>query len=65
MIAFSTYQKGELQSAIQLTNELLRIHPNHPRASGNIDHYQRMIDEKKGDDGGLSDLVNAMLLISA
>lgn len=56
-LAFSTYQKGELQSAIRLTEDLLKIHPDHPRAGGNIVHYKRLIDEKKGEDGGLSDKV--------
>jgi hypothetical protein len=59
-LAFSTYQKGEIQSAIRLTQDLLRVDPAHPRATGNIVHYERMIDEKKqGEDGdnGVSDRV--------
>jgi len=56
-LAFSTYQKGEIQSAIKLTQDLLRVDPGHPRATGNLVHYEKMIDEKKGEDGGISDKV--------
>ena len=56
-LAFSTYQKGEVSSAIRLTEQLLRIEPNHPRAAGNIAHYEKLIFDKRGEDGLETDKV--------
>jgi len=57
-LAFSTYQKGEVSGAIRLTEQLLQLEPNHPRASGNIVHYEKLLVDKKGEDGGETDKVN-------
>ncbi|XP_054165484.1 prolyl 4-hydroxylase subunit alpha-1-like [Oppia nitens] len=55
-LAFSTYQKGNVRLALQLTHQLLDISPDHPRAQGNIDYYERELSQninakKRGDDG--------------
>ncbi|RWS16015.1 prolyl 4-hydroxylase subunit alpha-1-like protein [Dinothrombium tinctorium] len=54
-LAFSTYQRGNIRHALALTNELLEIHPNHPRASGNKAYYERLLykssSKKRGDEG--------------
>jgi len=34
-LAFSTYQQGNVRRALQMTNELLQLQPNHERAIGN------------------------------
>lgn len=54
-LAFSTYQKGEISNALRLTEQLLQIEPDHPRAAGNVVHYERMINDRKGEDGMQSD----------
>ena len=56
-LAFSTYQKGEIRKAIALTQQLLVLEPEHPRAKGNIGHYERILDERKGEDGRQTDQV--------
>lgn len=55
-LAFSTYKQGNIPLALDLTNKLLEILPQHPRALGNKVYYedelQRSIGPKrKGDDG--------------
>lgn len=34
-LAFSTYMEGNIRRALQMTNELLELQPNHERAIGN------------------------------
>lgn len=60
-LAFSTYQKGEVSGAIRLTEQLLQLEPNHPRASGNIFHYEKLLVDKKGEDGEETDRVSLLL----
>lgn len=57
-IAFSWYSQGNLKKALQYTNELLAINPEHPRAVGNKIYYEDQlgsssnnIKHRKGDDG--------------
>ena len=56
-IAFSHYTLGNLQKALQYTNELIAAVPDHPRAEGNKLYYETHLkdssktDHKKGDDG--------------
>ncbi|XP_050391712.1 prolyl 4-hydroxylase subunit alpha-2 isoform X1 [Patella vulgata] len=55
-LAFALYRQGNIQHALSLTNELLKIDPYHERARNNRGYYQRMIKEeaksrKMGDDG--------------
>lgn len=55
-LAFSMYQQGNVRSALQLTNELLEIIPNHQRALGNKVYYEAEIQSqggrhRKGEDG--------------
>ncbi len=54
-LAFSTYQKGEISSALRLTEQLLQLDPQHPRAAGNIAHYKKMVNDRRGEDGKESD----------
>ena len=55
-LAFSTFQSGNLQEALDLTNRLLAIAPDHERAIGNKVYYENMLEtekrnSKRGDDG--------------
>ncbi|CAG7833895.1 unnamed protein product, partial [Allacma fusca] len=54
-LAFSTYSKGEIARAISLTKQLLELDPGHPRAKGNIGHYEKLLDDRRGEDGRQSD----------
>jgi len=56
-LAFSMYKSGNLGKAIDLTTELVSLVPDHPRATGNVDHYERLLTEQKGEDGGITDQV--------
>ena len=56
-LAFSTYQKGEISNAITLTQRLLDLEPNHPRAVGNVAHYNKLLSNRMGEDGQESDQV--------
>lgn len=60
-IGFAHYTLGNLKKALQYTNELLAVQPNHPRAKGNKIYYEDTLKNegvllkdskiKKGDDG--------------
>lgn len=56
-LAFSTFKEGNVQSALEMTNELLDMVPDHQRARGNKYYYEKelaKITEKsilRGDDG--------------
>ncbi|CAL1270717.1 unnamed protein product [Larinioides sclopetarius] len=54
-LAFSTYMQGNTRHALKLTNDLLELVPNHPRAAGNRAYYEDAIRNaaqmKRGDDG--------------
>lgn len=55
-LAFSTYMQGNIRRALQMTNELLELYPNHERAQGNKIYYEDALQQsksqkKKGDDG--------------
>uniref|UniRef100_A0A1B0CQR2 procollagen-proline 4-dioxygenase n=1 Tax=Lutzomyia longipalpis TaxID=7200 RepID=A0A1B0CQR2_LUTLO len=56
-LAFSTYKQGNIDSALTMTNELLELKPNHERAIGNKQYYekelamQKMDRKLRGDDG--------------
>lgn len=55
-LAFATYQRGNVRQALKLTNQLLKLSPNHPRAYGNVDYYEKELTQplqqnKRGDDG--------------
>ncbi|RXG58866.1 Prolyl 4-hydroxylase subunit alpha-1 [Armadillidium vulgare] len=45
-LAFSTYKQGNVKKALQLTNRLLDINPEHKRALGNKVFYEKAIDEE-------------------
>jgi len=54
-LAFSTFMQGNVPLALDLTNKLLELVPNHPRASGNKIYYESTLQKaerakKKGDD---------------
>lgn len=56
-LAFSTFKEGNVQSALDMTLELLELTPDHQRARGNKYYYEKelaKINEKsvlRGDDG--------------
>ncbi|XP_060574023.1 prolyl 4-hydroxylase subunit alpha-1-like isoform X2 [Ruditapes philippinarum] len=55
-LAFAQYKQGNVRRALTLTNEMLALSPDHTRAQGNKDYYERMLREedetaKRGDDG--------------
>ncbi|CAG2121015.1 unnamed protein product, partial [Medioppia subpectinata] len=55
-LAFSTYQRGNVRQALKLTHQLLELSPQHERAFGNVEYYQKELTQvkaskKKGDEG--------------
>lgn len=56
-LAFSVFKQGNIRSALDLTNQLLELAPNHERATGNKAYYEKQLsagnDDKmlRGDDG--------------
>lgn len=55
-LAFALYKQGNVQRALALTNEMLSLSPDHSRALGNKQYYEKMLAEdnnsgKRGDDG--------------
>ena len=56
-LAFSTFKEGDVRSALDMTNELLDMVPDHKRAQGNKYYYEKellKLNEKsvlRGDDG--------------
>lgn len=56
-LAFSTFKEGNVESALEMTNELLDLDPEHQRARGNKYYYEKELakmNEKsilRGDDG--------------
>lgn len=53
---------GNIKSALEITNELLKLEPDHQRAKGNKNYYEKELDRKKqespdrllrGDDGSV------------
>lgn len=50
-LAYSTYMQGNVHGALEMTDELLEIFPNHPRAKGNKVYYLNAIEKgfTKGD----------------
>ncbi|XP_053384823.1 prolyl 4-hydroxylase subunit alpha-1-like isoform X2 [Mercenaria mercenaria] len=55
-LAFAHYKQGNVRRALTLTNEMLTLTPDHNRAQGNKEYYERVLREedenaKRGDDG--------------
>jgi prolyl 4-hydroxylase len=56
-LAFSTFKEGNVLKALDMTNELLQLSPNHQRARGNKQYYERELQKwtqkskLRGDDG--------------
>ncbi|XP_013187300.1 prolyl 4-hydroxylase subunit alpha-1 [Amyelois transitella] len=46
-IGFSHYLSGDVRGALHWTKRLLEIEPNHPRALGNVPHYEKSIKEEE------------------
>ncbi|KAL0881008.1 hypothetical protein ABMA27_002151 [Loxostege sticticalis] len=46
-ISFSHYLLGDVRTALEWTKKLLVLDPKHPRAPGNIPHYQKTIAEEE------------------
>ncbi|BES92490.1 prolyl 4-hydroxylase [Nesidiocoris tenuis] len=45
-LAYSTYMEGDVKSALDMTNELLQIYPDHERAQGNKVYYLKALEKK-------------------
>lgn len=54
-LAFSTFKEGDIVNALILTNELLELVPDHDRAKGNKEYYERKLKEMKGDSNDIED----------
>ena len=55
-LAFATYKRGNVRQALKLTHQLLQLSPDHTRAYGNLEYYEKELTQinsnrKKGDDG--------------
>uniref|UniRef100_A0A0N5AR18 procollagen-proline 4-dioxygenase n=1 Tax=Syphacia muris TaxID=451379 RepID=A0A0N5AR18_9BILA len=45
-LAYSLYKQGNLKHALQLTDRLYKMAPNHPRAKGNVKWYEDLLLEE-------------------
>ncbi|KAF6213916.1 hypothetical protein GE061_011641 [Apolygus lucorum] len=45
-LAYSTYMEGNVKTALDMTNELLQLYPEHERAQGNKAYYISVIDKE-------------------
>merc|ERR1711892_90233 len=45
-LAFSAYMSGNIRRALKLTNEMLDLHPDHPRGWGNKQYYEQTLKKK-------------------
>ncbi|KHN73657.1 Prolyl 4-hydroxylase subunit alpha-1 [Toxocara canis] len=45
-LAFALYKQGNLKRALQLTDELVRLAPDHPRARGNLKWYEDLLEDE-------------------
>ncbi|KAF2356993.1 Prolyl 4-hydroxylase alpha-subunit N-terminal [Trinorchestia longiramus] len=56
-LAFSNYMQGHVRHALQLTDELIELRPDHQRALGNKAYYEEALkntgDGRRGEDGRL------------
>ncbi|KFM72508.1 Prolyl 4-hydroxylase subunit alpha-2, partial [Stegodyphus mimosarum] len=54
-MAYSSYVLGNIRHALKLTQDLITVDPDHPRAQGNLAYYQQAVlkedTHKRGDDG--------------
>jgi len=55
-LAFATYSNGNVRQALQLTHQLLELSPEHPRAFGDIEYYEKELaqhssSKNESDDG--------------
>ena len=67
-LAFSTYMEGNVHSALEMTDELLSLVPNHNRAIGNRVYYlqdiaQRSHPKRRGEDGQIDSSPSAQPLV--
>ncbi len=46
-LAFTYYSQGKLRRALRYTNELLKLDPEHPRATGNKVYYEDTLKNQK------------------
>ncbi len=47
-MAFSAYIQGNMRRALRLTEDLLSLEPDHPRAAGNKVYYESSLKEEGG-----------------
>lgn len=56
-----------MESALEMTNELLELQPNHQRAKGNKNWYENVLKEqeedsnKRGDDGTMDVTISSVV----
>lgn len=48
-LAYALFKQGNTRHALKLTKRLLKLEPDHPRASGNLKWYEDMLDEETRD----------------
>ncbi|XP_052769082.1 prolyl 4-hydroxylase subunit alpha-1-like isoform X2 [Mya arenaria] len=58
-LAFAQYKQGNVRRALQLTNEMLELAPDHERARSNKLYYERVLHDdtdskKRGEDGEIT-----------
>lgn len=73
-LAFSTYKEGNVVSALSMTNELLEINPDHERARGNKQYYEKEMRTERavskadlklrGDDDGSDAVIEEEVVVS-
>nr|XP_018912414.1 PREDICTED: prolyl 4-hydroxylase subunit alpha-1 [Bemisia tabaci]XP_018912415.1 PREDICTED: prolyl 4-hydroxylase subunit alpha-1 [Bemisia tabaci] len=58
-LAYSTYMEGNVHGALQLTDELLRLFPNHQKALGNRAYYLAAISKEEEESRKQQDVASA------
>lgn len=48
-MAFSAYVQGNMRRALKLTDDLLQLQPDHPRAAGNKVYYENALKSEGGE----------------
>ncbi|XP_023930564.1 prolyl 4-hydroxylase subunit alpha-1 isoform X5 [Lingula anatina] len=66
-LAYSLYRQGNIRHAYLLTQDLLKIDPNHPRAVNNLRYYEKLLEtadqeKKRGEEEDLPEIQNQRLL---
>ncbi|XP_038638723.1 prolyl 4-hydroxylase subunit alpha-1-like isoform X2 [Scyliorhinus canicula] len=46
-LSYAVYQQGDLENALELTQRLLKLDPEHQRANGNLRYFEYMMADQK------------------